>query len=95
MPAQTVSSDVVNNEGTTSPRSASLPITRDLTLAYALSLVIAFLMTVAAVAGLLFQTEVYQTDNELLFGVPTDVVSLVVGLPNSTPIHRSTFPLSS
>jgi len=61
--------------------SADLPITRDLTFAYVLSLVIAFLMAVAAVAGLLFQTDVYQTDEVLLFGVPTDVVSLVVGLP--------------
>ena len=53
----------------------------DLALDYAFSVVIAFLMAVAAVAGLLFQTNVYQADEVLLFGVPTDVVSLVVGLP--------------
>ena len=61
--------------------SAGLPIRHDLTFAYVLSLVIAFLMALAVIAGLLFQTDVYQTDEVLLFGVPTDVVTLVVGLP--------------
>ena len=43
---------------TTNSRSASLPITRDLTLAYGLSFVIAVVMIVASVVGLLYQTRI-------------------------------------
>ncbi|HUW12114.1 MAG TPA: hypothetical protein VM537_20470, partial [Anaerolineae bacterium] len=67
--------------GTTESRSASLPITRDLTLAYVVSLVIALIMTVAAVIGLLFRTDIYPTDELILSFVPVDLFHLVVGLP--------------
>jgi hypothetical protein len=58
-----------------------LPITRDLTLAYVASLVIALLMTVASVAGLLYRTVIYPTDELLLSFLPNDALNLVVGLP--------------
>ena len=61
--------------------SASLPVTRSLTLAYLTSLVIAFLMTVASVAGLLYRAAIYPTDELLLSFLPNDVLNLVVGLP--------------
>jgi hypothetical protein len=60
---------------------ASLPITQDLTLAYLVSLAIALLMTVASVAGLLYRTVIYPTDELLLSFIPNDVLNLVVGLP--------------
>lgn len=62
-------------------RSASLPVTRDLRLAYALSFVIALVMTVASVAGLLYQTRIYPAGETLYLFVATDVINLVVGLP--------------
>jgi hypothetical protein len=58
-----------------------LPITRDLTLAYVLSLVVALVMTVASVVGLLYQTVIYPTDDLVLSFAPTDALNLVVGLP--------------
>jgi hypothetical protein len=58
-----------------------LPITRDLTLAYLVSLVIAFLMAVASVAGLLYRAAIYPTDELLLSFLPNDALNLVVGLP--------------
>jgi hypothetical protein len=61
--------------------TASLPITRHLTLAYGLSLVVALLMSAASLAGLLFQSAVYPTDDLRHSFVPTDVVNLFIGLP--------------
>lgn len=62
-------------------QSASLPVTCDLTLAYAVSFVIALVMTVAAVAGLLYRTAIYPTDELLLAFAPSDAFNLAVGLP--------------
>ena len=61
--------------------SDRLPVTRDLTLAYVLSLIVALIMTVASVVGLLYQTAIYPTDELLLSFVPSDAFNLVVGLP--------------
>jgi hypothetical protein len=61
--------------------AANLPIKRNLTLTYALSLVIALLMTAASVAGLLFQTVIYPTDELLKAFMPNDVVNLFLGVP--------------
>ncbi len=61
--------------------SDRLPATRDLTLAYVLSLIVALIMTVASVVGLLYQTVIYPTDELLLSFVPSDAFNLVVGLP--------------
>jgi len=61
--------------------SDSLPITRDLMLAYALSLIVALIMTFVSAVGLLYQTLIYPTDELLLSFVPNDAVNLVVGLP--------------
>jgi len=61
--------------------TADLPIKRNLTLAYTISLVIAVLMAIASVAGLLYQTIIYPTDDLLKSFVPNDVVNLFIGLP--------------
>jgi hypothetical protein len=61
--------------------SDRLPITRDLTLAYVFSLVIALLMAAACVISLLYQNDIYSTDAVLQSSVPTEVFNLVVGLP--------------
>ncbi len=62
-------------------QSTSLPVTRDLTLAYANSLLIAFLMAITSVAGLLYGTTLYLTEEMLLVKLPTDLFTLIVGLP--------------
>jgi hypothetical protein len=61
--------------------SASLPITRRLTVLYALSLLIAVLMTVVSAAGLLYQTVFYPTEELRSWLVSNDIFNLVVGLP--------------
>ena len=61
--------------------TAKLPIRRNLTLAYVISLVVAAVMAVASVAGLLYQTIIYPTDELIQSFVPNDVVNLVIGLP--------------
>jgi hypothetical protein len=61
--------------------SANLPIRHSLTIAYAVSLVIAALMAIASVAGLLYQTIIYPTDELFQAFVPNDVVNLCIGLP--------------
>jgi hypothetical protein len=58
-----------------------LPITHKLTVVYALSLVIALLMTVVSAAGLLYQTAVYPTEELRSWLVANDIYNLVVGLP--------------
>ena len=60
---------------------ASLPIRRNLTLAYTLSLVIALLMTAASIAGTLYRTVIYPTDELFQTFMPNDVVNLVIGVP--------------
>ena len=61
--------------------NASLPIRRNLTLIYASSLVVAILMAAASVAGLMYRTIIYPTDELLRTFVSNDVVNLFVGLP--------------
>jgi hypothetical protein len=60
---------------------AGVPITGPLALAYASSLVVALMMTVASVAGLLYPTVFYPTDELLRSFVATDVVNLLIGVP--------------
>jgi hypothetical protein len=60
---------------------AGLPVTRDLAPAYALSLAIALVMTVASVAGLLYRSAIYPTDELLRSFVANDVVNLIIGVP--------------
>jgi hypothetical protein len=62
-------------------RDTSLPIKRNLALAYALSSLIAILMAAASVAGLMYRTVIYPTDELLQSFVSNDVVNLVIGLP--------------
>jgi hypothetical protein len=62
-------------------QSAHLPITRGLTVAYALSLVITLLMVIASVIGLLYQTTVYPTEELRNWLVANDAFNLLVGLP--------------
>ena len=66
---------------TTNKNIANLPIKCNLTLAYAVSLVIAALVGSASVAGLLYQTTTYPTDELVESFVPNDVVNLFIGLP--------------
>lgn len=66
----------MNNEGT-------LPIKRDLTFAYLISLVIALIMAVVSIAGLLYGTGIYPglEVKMLPLFVGQDALNLVVGLP--------------
>jgi hypothetical protein len=58
-----------------------IPSTRNFASAYALSLIVALLMAAASLAGLLFQSAIYTTDDLRYSFVPTDVVNLFIGLP--------------
>lgn len=59
----------------------SLPITRDLTLMYKVSAIIAILMTIVSVSGLLYSTALYPTEAVLQTFFANDVVNLLIGLP--------------
>jgi hypothetical protein len=59
----------------------SLPINGDLRLLYIVSLVIALLMAVASVAGLVYPTRLYPTEELRQSFLANDVVNLAVGLP--------------
>ncbi|MCX7594601.1 MAG: hypothetical protein N2235_12725 [Fischerella sp.] len=59
----------------------ALPIKCDLTLIYASSFLIAILMATVSVAGLLYRTTIYPTEELLRAFVSNDVVNLFVGLP--------------
>lgn len=56
-------------------------VTRDLTLAYRFSLVIALLMAGASLAGALYQGSLYPNDELRRSFVPNDVANLFIGLP--------------
>lgn len=66
---------------TNQEHNTSLPIRRSLTLTYAFSLIIAILMAAASVAGLVYRTIIYPTDELLRTFVSNDVVNLFIGLP--------------
>jgi len=62
-------------------RGASPPSRHNLALLSTLSLVIAILMAVASVAGLLYSTAIYPTDDLLENFVPSDLVNILLGVP--------------
>jgi hypothetical protein len=62
-------------------RNANLPINRNLTLAYSFSLIITLLMTTASVAGILYQSFIYPTEELLKSFMPNDIVNLIIGVP--------------
>ncbi len=63
------------------PNTGPLPVKQDLTLVYVLSLVVAILMTVASVAGLVYASTLYPTDEILTSFAANDVVNILLGLP--------------
>jgi len=66
---------------TNQDRNASLPLRGNLTLTYAISFIIAILMVAASVAGLLYRTVIYPTDELLRSFVSNDAVNIFIGLP--------------
>ncbi len=62
-------------------RNASLPLKGNLTLLYALSFIIASLMAAASVAGLLYPTIIYPSDELLQAFLSNDVANILIGLP--------------
>jgi hypothetical protein len=58
-----------------------LPIKRELSPAYQLSLAVAVLMVMASLAGLLFSQALYQSEDLRQAFVPNDVINLLIGLP--------------
>jgi hypothetical protein len=66
---------------TNQERNASLPIRGGLALTYAISFIIAILMAAASIAGLLYRTVIYPTDDLLRSFVSNDVVNIFIGLP--------------
>jgi hypothetical protein len=66
---------------TNQEHSTGLPVKRNLALTYAFSAIIAVLMAVASIAGLVYRTTIYPTDELLRAFMPNDVVNLTIGLP--------------
>ena len=66
---------------TNQERNTNLPIRCNPTLIYALSFIVAILMVTASIAGLLYPTVIYPTDELLRSFVSNDVVNLFIGLP--------------
>lgn len=58
-----------------------LPITRSLSIAYTLSLIVAILMAIVSLAGLLFPSTIYPTADVRSSSIPTDAVNLLIVLP--------------
>jgi len=81
MSTRTVSTSQPEDARIPQSPSARLPLTGNLTFAYALSSVVAALVTVAAAGGLLLRTSVYPTDELILSFLPVDAFHLAVGLP--------------
>lgn len=61
--------------------SGLLPITRSLTLEYAISVVVAIIMVVASAVGIMYRSVIYPTEKLSIGFVSTDLLNLVVGLP--------------
>lgn len=61
--------------------SLTLPVKRDLTSAYVLSLTIAVLMTAVSICGLFYPSTLYPANELLQTFVPNDVVNLLIGVP--------------
>jgi hypothetical protein len=59
----------------------NLPINHSLKLVYTLSFFIVILMTVASVAGIMFSSTIYPTDELLSNFISNDVVNILIGLP--------------
>ncbi|MEN8172718.1 MAG: hypothetical protein ABFS03_07530 [Chloroflexota bacterium] len=59
----------------------SLPVKHNLTLIYASSLIIALLMAGVSVYSLLYQDQIYPTEQLLRTFMPNDVVNLFIGVP--------------
>lgn len=62
-------------------QSQSLPLNRDLSPVYILSLIIALLMAGASLAGIFFQNRFYPGEELRRTFLPNDVVNLLIGLP--------------
>jgi hypothetical protein len=62
-------------------QNAGLPLRHSPALLYVLTFLIAILMAAASIAGLLYRTAVYPTEDLLQSFVPNDVVNLFIGLP--------------
>lgn len=65
---------------TNKPKS-KLPLRRDISLFYIISLVIVILMIAASIAGLFLPDRFYPTDDLVLAFYPNDVINLFIGLP--------------
>jgi hypothetical protein len=61
--------------------TTQLPIKRDLSLAYQLSLVVVFLVGMVSLAGLLYPQVLYPSEDLRHAFVPNDVINLLIGLP--------------
>ena len=61
--------------------TSSLPLTRNISTTYTLSLITAFLMTVVSVAGLIYSSSMYPIEELRHSSVATDVVNVFIVLP--------------
>jgi hypothetical protein len=59
----------------------TLPVVRDLKLVFISSMIVAFMMTFASVAGLVYTSSIYTSEELLQSFVSNDVINLIIGLP--------------
>jgi hypothetical protein len=81
MPSKTISSDLRERAGNGRSHAPILPITYNLNVWYLLSLLLAALTAVAALAGLLATDTFYPTADLRQAALANDVMTLVLGLP--------------
>lgn len=61
--------------------TSQLPLKKNISQSFTLSMIAAALVTILSLAGLFFQSGIYFTDDLRQSYVPTDVVNLCIGLP--------------
>lgn len=81
MSTKTISTDLGEHAVGAGITSSSLPHRYLLSPAYLISLLIAFLSAIASVAGLVYRTEIYPTEELQRTFLANDVVNLLLGLP--------------
>ena len=81
MSIKSVMKDSFKGSGAVQLDAPALPLRRDLTVVYALSLVIALLVAAAALSGFLLRASVYGTEALIMAFVPGDLFHLTIGLP--------------
>jgi hypothetical protein len=81
MTGQTTSAGPSNKEQNPRILSNDLPVTNSLKLGYLFSLLIAILTAITSLTSIIYQDEIYPSEELLQSFLPNDIVNLLIGLP--------------